>query len=264
MVARHARTHVETAPAASTVDEAESDFRVRVAREKRERMRSRLLNAIMKIGSERKGRGPTVIDEVIQEAGVSRGTFYKYFETLEEALSALGRTLTDDMVLTLSHMFSDVEDPAFRISSASQFMMVRAALDPAWGGFVSHTAHLSEDSFLVDAMRLNCETGKAQGLFTYASVEAAIDFHMGLIMQSMRRMPQIGIDEDYIRDVAAIALIGLGVERSTAQKIAVEAGADLARRAPQFLTWWDAARIESISSKTKSQRSAKGAKRRPR
>jgi AcrR family transcriptional regulator len=208
MVGNRAKQKVEIAEPPPDPDGGEADFRVRVAREKRERMRARLLNAIMKICSENKGRGPTVIDEVVQEAQVSRGTFYKYFDTLEDAMSELGRILTDDMVLTLSRMLDEVEDPAFRISCAAQIMMVHAALDHAWGGFVSHTGHLSEDSFLVGAVRLNCESGRQLGIFTYDSVEAAIDFHIGLITQSMRRMPRIGIDHDYIREVAAIALIG--------------------------------------------------------
>jgi AcrR family transcriptional regulator len=248
MARSRAEVDVQIAEQSSDMDGGESDFRVRVAREKRERMRSRLLNAIMKIGSENKGRGPTVIDEVVQEAKVSRGTFYKYFDTLEEAISELGRILTDDMVVTLRRMLDEVEDPAFRISCAVQIMMVHAALDHAWGGFVSHTGHLSEDSFLVEAMRLNCESGRQLGLFTYDSVEAAIDFHVGLTTQSMRRMPTLGIDDRYIREVAAIALIGLGVKRSKAQSIAARASADLAVRAPLFLTWWDTGRILEAKS----------------
>jgi AcrR family transcriptional regulator len=219
-------------------DVSEGDFRVRIAREKRERMKTRLLNAIMKICSELKGRGPKVIDEVIGEARVSRGTFYKYFDTLEDAMSELGRILADDMVATLSVMLADVDDPALRICYAAQITLIHAALDPAWGGFVSHTQHLTEDSTLVAAMRLNCEEGRRRGLFEFADVEAAVDFHMGLMTQCARRMPQIGLDADYVREVASIALVGLGVDRAKAVGIAAAAAAGLAVRAPQFLPWW--------------------------
>lgn len=40
----------------------------------------------------------SVIDDVIAEAGVSRGTFYNYFRTNTELMAAVGETLADELV----------------------------------------------------------------------------------------------------------------------------------------------------------------------
>ena len=67
------------------------DHRQRVAAERRERMRSRLLASAMKLIAE-KGPAATSIDDVISAAEVSRGTFYKYFPS------------PDALVLSLIHI----------------------------------------------------------------------------------------------------------------------------------------------------------------
>jgi AcrR family transcriptional regulator len=69
------------------------DHRVRVAGEKRERMRDHLLGAVLAVYPGKPGQGPAVIDDVIRVAKVSRGTFYKYYPSLEEAVAELGAKL---------------------------------------------------------------------------------------------------------------------------------------------------------------------------
>jgi len=70
----------------SAVTPAASDkvvnFRVRVARERRARMRARLLGATMDVCAVANSQGPAVIDDVIRAAKVSRGTFYNILTRL--------------------------------------------------------------------------------------------------------------------------------------------------------------------------------------
>lgn len=218
---------------------AEPDFRVRVAREKRERMRQRLLNAIMAIGSAQNGRGPDVIDDVIREAKVSRGTFYKYFDSLDEAMAALGQNLMSDIVHTLVVVLAGQSDPARRICTAVCAMMIRASIDPTWGGFVSHIGGLSDDSpTLRDAMRHNIEEGRRAGQFTFDNVEVALDFHLGLTIQAVRRISRSAYSEAYALDVAALALSGLGMDSRKAAVLAEQSIRDLALIGPAQLPWW--------------------------
>src|SRR3546814_12397923 len=79
-----------TAPASVGPD---PDFRIRVAADRRERMRARLLDAVLDLYQPGRGGAHLVIDDVIQAAGVSRGTFYKYFDSLEEAVDELGERM---------------------------------------------------------------------------------------------------------------------------------------------------------------------------
>lgn len=60
------------------------DHRKVVAAQRREKMQQRLVEAAIVVIAA-KGHS-AVIEDVIVEAGVSRGTFYKYFQTLEDLL----------------------------------------------------------------------------------------------------------------------------------------------------------------------------------
>jgi len=61
-------------------------------------MRARLLGATMDVCAVANSQGPAVIDDVIRAAKVSRGTFYKHFDSLEQALAELGAQLADETV----------------------------------------------------------------------------------------------------------------------------------------------------------------------
>src|SRR5258708_4932310 len=77
------------------------DVRVRVARRKRERMRKRLLSAALSIFLRDRGGSAAIAEDVIKAAGVSRGTFYKYFNSVEEAADEVGQQLADEAVREL-------------------------------------------------------------------------------------------------------------------------------------------------------------------
>ncbi|WP_373051308.1 TetR/AcrR family transcriptional regulator [Thalassovita aquimarina] len=85
------------------------DHRTRVGQERRERMRTRLIEAATLVFAER-GPEAAQIDHVIQQAGVSRGTFYNYFRTTDELLLAAKNTLSAEMV-TMVRQASDVAAP---------------------------------------------------------------------------------------------------------------------------------------------------------
>lgn len=215
----------------------ESDFRVRAARRKRERMRHRLLVATMTVCSAQDRREPATIDDVIRVAEVARGTFYKYFTTLDEAIDDVGRLLADETVEILQAMVADVDDPAMRIAMGAQILTTRAAKEPIWGGFICNTNHLTRESALVAAMRVNALHGQQAGQFQFRSLDAAIDAQMGIVMQGVRRMLNGERRQDYVLDIASMSLKALGLTPKTADKLAESAASWLRERAPQFPAW---------------------------
>ncbi|SFJ82117.1 TetR/AcrR family transcriptional regulator [Celeribacter neptunius] len=70
------------------------DHRTRIGQARRRKTEDKLIKAAILVFAER-GLNGTVIDHVVQRAGVSRGTFYNYFDTIEgvreAARVALGR-----------------------------------------------------------------------------------------------------------------------------------------------------------------------------
>lgn len=202
-------------------------------------MRARLLDATMAVCGGVELGEQAVIDDVIRAAGVSRGTFYKYFGSLEEAKAALGQHLTDEFAQDVSRMFEGVDDPVRRTASGFVVIIARAAQSPDWGAFVARTEHFSEDSVLLAAIHRNTTAGMATGDFAVDSLPAAIDFQMGVAMEGVRhviREPRAATD--YIAAMTTMALRGLGIDRARAQRVAADALQDTLARGPQFLRWW--------------------------
>jgi AcrR family transcriptional regulator len=217
----------------------DSDFRVRAARRKRERMRTRLLDATMDVCG-RVGPGEqAVIDDVIRAADVSRGTFYKYFASLDEARRALGQHLTNELVDSVGAMFAEVADPVQRTAAGWILIMARAVGHPAWGAFVVRTEQFNEDSQLLAAIRRNTTAGQQAGSFRIDHLDAAIDFQMGVALEAMRHLLRDPSDAaDYILATTTIGLRGLGLPHGQAVRSARAAMDDVAARAPRFLPWW--------------------------
>jgi len=217
----------------------ESDFRVLAARRKRERMRTRLLDATMEVCGQVGHGERAVIDDVIRAADVSRGTFYKYFASLNEARRALGQHLTNELVESVGPMFVNVTDPTLRTAAGWILIMSRAVGDPAWGAFALRTEHFNEDSHLLAAVRRNTLAGQKTGSFQIEHVEAAIDFQMGVALEGMRRLLQDSSKAaSYIVAITTMGLRGLGVEEKRAAEVARAAMDDVTARAPDFLPWW--------------------------
>lgn len=215
------------------------DFRTRSALRKRRRMRERLLEATMDVcGSAGPGES-AVIDDVVRSADVSRGTFYKYFSSLDEARSALGQHLTNDLVEGLGIMFKDVADPVQRTASGWILIIARAAMHPTWGAFVMRTEHFTEDSAFIAAVRRNTIAGMESGAYSIDCVKAAIDFQIGVAMQGMRRVATNSEPPlPYIEALTTMGLRGLGVSKRRSAGIARRSMQDIVRRAPDHLAWW--------------------------
>src|SRR3546814_13265455 len=94
-----------TAPA-SVVPNPE-DFRIRVAADCRERMRARLLDAVLDLYQPGRGGAHPVIDDVIHTAGVSRGTLHKYFDSLEGGVDARGELIDAGACADFSRQFDN-------------------------------------------------------------------------------------------------------------------------------------------------------------
>ncbi|QUN32293.1 helix-turn-helix transcriptional regulator (plasmid) [Cupriavidus sp. KK10] len=63
------------------------------------RMRWRLLNSALKLVAS-KGHAAMSVDDVIREAGVSRGTFYKYFASPDVLIRELATEIASQIVRT--------------------------------------------------------------------------------------------------------------------------------------------------------------------
>ena len=214
------------------------DHRVRVAREKRERMRARILQSVLSVCSGIASSNPAVIDDVIRHANVARGTFYKYYNSLDEAVAELGSTLADEMAIGIYPVYNVLENPLQRTATGFQFFLLRAVIDPAWGAFISHTGRLTSDSVLLGHVTADLRLGMETGDFKISSIEAAADLVVGAQTEAIRRTLGGKHKGVYVRGMAGMVLRGLGVAPAKADRVVEQAYDRLCAEAPGSISWW--------------------------
>lgn len=215
------------------------DHRTRVGRERRERMRRHLLQAVTSVCSGRKITGPAVIEDVVQYANVSRGTFYKYFDSLEEAISQLAFEMVDEMVISSSEYYGRLTDPVQRTATGFQAYLARSIIDRDWGGFVTHLDLFSKDDVrILNNIRHDIETGIKTGDYFVRSVDVAVDLVIGATIEAIRRIVADNRGVDYMTAMTELVLNALGVSHSKAEKVVRQAYDRLRELGPGSLPWW--------------------------
>ena len=194
------------------------DHRSKIAEKKRLLMRAKLLDAAMRVYAERTGPEP-VIDDVIREAKVSRGTFYKYFDSLEQVLVALGQELSNQMTSDILPIYDVLIEPWQRAAVGYRVFLVRAFLDRKWAGFVTRVDVWPHHALVAQNMAADLERGKALGQFAFDLVDAATDFLMGASAHSIQAIRQDVPDPNRYMDASVhMALSSLGCDRDTAER----------------------------------------------
>ena len=218
---------------------ATEDHRVRVAREKRERMRTKLFQSVKVVCSGSSVQSPAVIDDVVRHAGVARGTFYKYFCSLEQAIEELALVLADEMTAGIAAVYEPINDPVMRTATGFQTFLIRAMIDHDWGRFFAQIGLLGGDSNLITTkIQTDIRLGMASGDYRVPSVEVATDLLMGAKIEAIRRIIGGAVGTDYIREVTDMMLAGFGVDREEAAAKVRAAQDRIFAMGPAELDWW--------------------------
>jgi len=183
------------------------DHRTEVGRNRRARMRARILTAAARVFAER-GEG-ALIDDFIRAAGVSRGTFYNYFRTTEELLEATISSLKDDAIRAVDPQVSRIDDVVLRLATAMRLHLRWAASDPDRCAFIAKipvAGPMAEQRILRDL-----KEGLQSEAFRCPQLLAAFDLVVGLPAQAIRRMATTPMDSGYPDAVVELVLQGLGV-----------------------------------------------------
>ena len=217
----------------------QEDHRVRVARARREKMRAHLLQSVLSVCAGRKLTGATVIEDVVRHAEVSRGTFYKYFDSLDEAVTQLAFALAEQMTFDISNVYDVLDDPVKRTATGVQTFLARAWINPDWGRFLTHLGLLDGENGLISSkvkgdIRLGVETGE----YSVISIDLAADLLMGAKHEAIRRIVSGERDPAYIRGVTTMVLRSFGVPPRKAEKAVERAYCRLLLEAPDKLAWW--------------------------
>ena len=189
---------------------AVADHRVALAQRKREQMRRRILEATMQVFARVNDDAP-VIEDVVREADIARGTFYKHFSSLDQALVAAGSAANDRMIADILPLYDCLKEPWQRSSVGFRVYMVRALQDPKWALFVSRMDAWSHESLITRYMQDDFRRGQALGQFELDDVAAAVDFFKGASSGGVYAISRGVTDPDaYMDQAVRMALRSLG------------------------------------------------------
>ncbi|MGA7777511.1 MAG: TetR/AcrR family transcriptional regulator [Paraburkholderia sp.] len=149
----------------------------------------------------------------MREAKVSRGTFYKYFDSMEEVLAAIGQELSDQMTTDILPVYDVLHEPWQRLSVGFRLFMVRAMLDRRWASFVTRVDAWEQNTLVARYIQADLEQGKARGQFSFDRLDVATDFIMGASAYCIQTMRD-GVAEPnlYMDAQVGMALTSVGCD----------------------------------------------------
>jgi AcrR family transcriptional regulator len=182
-----------------------------------------LIEAAYRVFARREAEAVT-IDEIIAEAAVARGTFYNYFQTREEVLTAVAAALSDRMNHGIWAQSEAITDPAVRMAIAMRQFLHQARRDSTWGWMIVRTGLVAAP--LSDTIKTGVTTdlmaGIELGRFQVECAQAAIDLVLGTGLMAMRTILNGQSEADYPEQVVWLILKSLGVESGEAEAIAFQ------------------------------------------
>jgi AcrR family transcriptional regulator len=203
--------------------EVSTDHRTRVAAEKRERMRRRLVESAMLVFAE-KGVDASVIDDVLVAAEVSRGTFYHYFRTNAELLAATTEELGNELLSAIESQISKLEGPALRVASGLRLYLHAARSYPLLAKFISRPGFQldSPGNRFYDYLPRHVQQGMEAGQFRAMQTDAALALIGGTGLMALMRMSTSPTEPDFPEQVVTVILRGLGVKESRIETLMMQ------------------------------------------
>lgn len=202
------------------------DHRTLVAKKRRVQMRKRLIEAATLVFAER-GPEATLIDHIIHEAGVSRGSFYNYFRSIDELLEEAKFNLAEEIISVVSTTASKETDPAVALSYGLNWFIRIAMEYPLYLDFTAKlgTQGLGQGSMMRETtppiIRMGIETGR----FCAMSEQTAADILETTGLAILRRL--LAGETVDLPSYAAAILRMLGIAPDEAAEIAARPVPDI-------------------------------------
>jgi AcrR family transcriptional regulator len=198
------------------------DHRSRVAAERRERMRSRLLSSALRLVAAQ-GPASISIEDVISTAEVSRGTFYKYFPSPDALVRELTVEIANELICMAEPVVLSHDDPAERVSRGVR-LVSRVAIDhPIVAGFLMRLGwpDAQGPGMLLDVVRRDIEEGFRRHRFERMPMALALNIVAGAVLGATQRTLGPDSEDDFAEQTAAATLRALGVDCQTAESISM-------------------------------------------
>ncbi|MFM0341860.1 TetR/AcrR family transcriptional regulator [Paraburkholderia fungorum] len=197
------------------------NYQSRVGAMRREKTRNRLIESALRVFAE-KGPDAPLIDDFIAAAGVARGTFYNYFRTTAELLSAVAGESSDEVLGVIDPLVREVQDPAQRVVIGSRLYMQMACRYPRWGAFITRvgTKRGSRGRLLDEYLTRDLQMAIDAGRFDVPNVVVARDIALGSIIYGIATLLSDESPVDYAEQAMYALLRAFGIGASEARTMA--------------------------------------------
>lgn len=179
-----------------------------------------------------------MIDDIVKCAGVSRGTFYTHFDTVEQAVVEAGAMLADEMVEDVALVITGLDNAPMRMATAILLFLTRARVEEQWGGFIARIGLLREDNKLSQDIRADIASGVESGHYSVDDGLAASDLVFGSAVEGMLRVIEGQVTTRYMKGMSVQIIRSLGILQEDARLIVDESYDRLCAIAPNTLQWW--------------------------
>ncbi|MFZ6780446.1 TetR family transcriptional regulator [Undibacterium sp. Ji83W] len=199
--------------------EGTPDHRSRVAAERREKTRTKLLQSALHVLSKKGSQA--LIGDVIEQAGVARGSFYNYFKTYDELLVALAVEINNELLAAIDPIVQCCPEPIERISCGARLLLHAVIRFPQFASYIYRLPAPAANSSLLGIRFLTRDValGVMVDQFQRVRQRAAIDLVVGVMFSAAYSLARDVLDAGYPEAIVKAMLQGLGVEELKAGKI---------------------------------------------
>lgn len=196
------------------------DHRVRVAAARREEMQDHLLLSALALASD-KSIHEISIEEIIECAQVSRGTFYKYFSSVPQLFSVLAKRISNEMIGAFDSFIPDIPDAAIRVSVSTRIGMRLLVNTPLLGKLMLQIQWPNPDPEIngFKSIERDIKLGITQGCFNKMPQAMGVSLVVGSMIGGVSAMLMKPPAKGYEDQVAHHILLGLGMPARKAAEL---------------------------------------------
>ena len=196
------------------------DHRIRVAASRREEMQNTLMFSALVLASD-KSIHEIDVDDIIQQADVSRGSFYKYFPSVQALIPALANQLAHELTAEIDAVTHQIPSTAARLVITAKLTVRRLVRVKVLGNFLIQLPWPSQNPEVnvFKNISSDIELGIKEGLFTKMPVSIGCNLFIGSLIGGIHAMLGQSSSASYENKVLYPALIGLGLAAETAGEL---------------------------------------------
>ena len=196
------------------------DHRIRVAASRREEMQNSLLFSALALASD-KSIHEIDVDDIIRHAEVSRGSFYKYFPSVQALIPTLANQLAHELTAEIDEITHQIPSTAARLVITAKLTVRRLVRVKVLGNFLIQLPWPSQNPEVnvFKNISSDIELGIKEGLFTKMPVSIGCNLFIGSLIGGIYVMLGKSSSASYENKVLYPALIGLGLAAETADEL---------------------------------------------